>query len=73
MEITCPETGMDGEALIMSSDILSMTAFTSRIIEAPVWSCPLVAYLSTMTRSSCPRLAPAGHWPVPGDAKSMPS
>ena len=63
MEITCPETGINGEALIMSSDILSMTAFTSRIIEAPV-----------VLSSSClpvhhdqVQLSSPGHcWPVAG-------
>ena len=63
MEITCPESGINGEALIMSSDILSMAAFTSRIIEAPV-----------VLSSSClpvhhdqVQLSSPGHcWPVAG-------
>ena len=65
MEITCPESGINGEALIMSSESLSMTAFTSRIIEAPVVlssSCLPVHHDQVQLSSPGPCWPVAGAW-----------
>ena len=63
MEITCPETGINGEALIMSSDILSTTAITSRIIEAPV---VLSSSYLPVHHDQVQLSSPGPCWPVAG-------